>query len=138
MASISYYDLFDLLKENGKNLKDHEALLDMVLADSSFNYSEHARNHLYDPIRIFCNNLYKKWCDANRTYKNFIKKYQTWLNKKFNIPKEALEIVSVEVGSSKPKKTKPFNQLSYKQKKRRTETLRTNNNAEMSWLLLQK
>lgn len=57
----------------------------MILANHFFNFSEYARNHLYDPLRLFCNNLYKKWCDANRTYENFIKKHQTWLDVKYSI-----------------------------------------------------
>lgn len=130
MALISYYELFNLLRTQGKNLKDHESLLEMVLANNSFNFSECARNHLHEPLRLFCKHLYEKWCNANRTYEHFIKKHQTWLDKKFNIPKEVLEISSAQVGSSKPVKTKPFSQLSNKQKKRRTETLRTNNNAD--------
>lgn len=77
MASISYCELFNLLRTHNKNLKDHESLLDMVLVNDSFNFSEHARNLLCDPLRIFCKNLYKKWCNANRTHENFIKKHQT-------------------------------------------------------------
>jgi len=130
MASISYFELFNLLRAHGKILKDYELLLEMVLANDSFNFSKRARNHLHDPLRIFCSSLYKKWCDANRTYENFIKKHHTWLDKKFNIPNEALEIFSVQADSSNLLKTKPFSQLSYKQKKRRTETLRTNNNVD--------
>lgn len=133
MESISYYELFNLLRTQGKNLKDHESLLEMVLANNSFNFSKCARNYLHDPLRIFCNNLYKKWCNANRTYENFIKKHQTWLDKKFNIPKESLEIHLIRAGSSgssRPVKRKSFSELSDKQKKRRTEILRMNNNGD--------
>lgn len=101
----------------------------MILANKSFNFSKDARNHLYDSLRIFCKHLYNKWCGANRTYENFMKKNEKWLNKKLNIPTEVLQS-SVEVGLPKSVKTKPFSQLSHKQKKRRTETLRTNNNVD--------
>jgi len=33
MASISYFELFNLLRTHGKNLKDYESLLEMVLAN---------------------------------------------------------------------------------------------------------
>jgi len=76
-----------------KNLKNYELLLNMVLANDSFNFSRYARNYLSDFLRMFCKNLHKKWCDANRTSENFITKHQTWLDKKFNISKEVLEII---------------------------------------------
>jgi len=47
----------------------------MVLVNDSFNFSKYARNDLSAPLRMFCKNLHKKWCDANRTYENFITKH---------------------------------------------------------------
>lgn len=106
MTSITYRELFNLLKVHRKNLKDHELLLDMVLANNSFNFSQYARSHLSNPLRIFCKHLYKKWCDASRNYEYFIKKYQTWLDTKLHkkLPKEALETIPLGVDSSKSAK----------------------------------
>lgn len=47
MALISYCELFNLLRAHGKNLKDHESLLEMVLANDSFNFSECAIEIIY-------------------------------------------------------------------------------------------
>lgn len=96
-------------------------------------FSENETQSLRDSLRILCFHLAKKWKQSKRTEARFLKSNENWLKKEFVWPKSVNK-----VKPSLSKSIKPFEELSNKQKRRRTEGMRKESVAVLSFALSTK
>lgn len=132
MKSLTHSDLFLFLRNSGCGLTMQESLIDFVSRECELNLSEQSRNKLRLSLKLFCSNLSSRGQKSNRTLQNFTKKNESWLQKVFEF--SLLEIFSNcsdESASTSSSHNKPFDEITDRHKRRRTEDLRASNSTEI-------
>lgn len=133
----SNFDLFAQLRSSDASLSDFKTLLGVTVTHFNLdNLSETEKSILSECLRKFCLNVSKRWRECNRTYEKFLKKNESWLKQDFVWP--CCVLLSQPVKSASKKKRKKFEDLSMKQKKRRTDYLRQENVEELSFAITSK
>lgn len=130
--------IFRIILDSTKIRRKYEqfnymTLLKYIIEREGFNFNKNAEKIIREPIRVFSLQIYRRWCKAGRNYKTFMKTNAIWLKNDFFIPEETLEVTNSncdEPSTSTSQNIKPFSQLCFRQKKRRTEALRADNSPE--------
>lgn len=135
----SNFDLFTQLRSLGVNLSDFKSLLKVIVNKLNLNnLSETDKSVLSECLRKFCLSVSKRWRECSRINDKFLKKNESWLKRDFAWPCFLLICQPVKSASQIVKKRKEFVDLSLKQKKRRTESLRKESVEELSFAITSK
>lgn len=132
------FDLFTQLRSSDVGLSDFKTLLGVTVEKLNLdNLNEIETCVLSERLRKFCLNVSKRWRGCNRTYEKFVKRNESWIKKDFAWPSFVSRPVKL---ASKviQKKRKKFEDLSLRQKKRRTISLRQENVKELSFAITSK
>lgn len=154
---VTHLDLFLILRQNG-DLKDFVHLFEVILSKIPYQISGSDCNKIKEVMQTFTRALAKRWADASRNIKTFMNRENNrkWLESNIKWPLcdtvDLLEVMgtsdnvfeepallpdpipsvsSATVGTSTEIITrKPFEELSNKQKKRRSASIVDDNSEE--------
>lgn len=132
-------DLFMLLRQEVKDLSNSRGLFETLKKKVAGELTEENGAQLLTYCQKFCSNIKGKWLAANRTFANFIKLNEDWLDsaitlpisKSFTVGEE--DVLEIEETKNLPPEMpspscsftprKPFEELCPQQKRRRIEVL---------------
>nr|XP_022917793.1 uncharacterized protein LOC111427060 [Onthophagus taurus] len=123
-------DLFNIVNKN-KKLWKYGELYDTIASTMDRILSEDKQKILKECLRKFCVNLFRRWKKCCYNKKRFLIREHAWLHSIFNWPMGLKNEIFGETirpqQNSTEFKRRPFLELSYRQKKRRTNALRSEN-----------
>lgn len=131
-------DLFVFFKENSIHFTDYDLALDKLIDTLGFEVTNTA--NFRDKLRKWCNYLSTKWSSSNRSLQPFLKRNEHWLDMDLSFSEEFnCELAPCSsTGVSPPLRCKSFEQLSDRQKRRKTEHLRNCSDEMFNFVLNKK
>lgn len=129
-----YQDLFYYIKAQNIDFDDYKTLSTKLICMLKFPCSDEEIKELKECSRRFCIKLAKKWKKAFRNEGRFLLQNRSWLSLKFTWP----TFCNYSNSEVKRGQRKCFQNLSNRQKRRRTEKLRQENLDELNFAISSK
>lgn len=120
-----------LFLRNSGGFTMQENLVEFVSKEYELNLSEQSINKLKHSLRLFCSNLSSRWQKSNRTLQNFTNNNKSWLQQVFKFSDNFANYSNKSASISSSFHIKPFNEITDRHKRRRTENLRASNSTEV-------
>lgn len=120
------------LRNSGCGFTMNTSFINFVSKEYELNLSEQSEKSLTSSLRLFCKHLSWRWKKSNRTLEIFTKKYESWLEKVYELPYDFYSISTHESAStSSSSHNKAFDDITDRHKRRRTADLRASNSADI-------
>lgn len=120
------------LRNSGCGFTMNTNFINFVSKEYELNLSEQSEKSLTSSLRLFYKHLSWRWKKSNRTLKIFTTKYESWLEKVYELPYDLYSISTHESAStSSSSDNKPFDDITDRHKRRRTADLRASNSADI-------
>lgn len=130
-------DIFIFIRNNHLDRSDCNVVTDSITATLNIEISTSASKALQNKISTFLTHLKSRWIASRCDYTKFCKSNEKWLNSSFLFPTEVTNLIPYSSNSHiPPKRSKSFENLSERYKRKKTQEIR--NNPDMLDFIMKK